>query len=98
MKTRKISFLILSLFCLSTAAIAAEPSIGLVNFPKCVTESKFGKQEQEAFEQVKSQMTTLISDLEKQRQQLFNCADLIFFGKFRNKNWEKINMTDNRDI
>ena len=49
-----------------------EPKFGIVNFSTCITESKYGKEEQASFEQVKTQMTTLISDLEKQLQEIAN--------------------------
>lgn len=41
-------------------------SYGIVNFSTCVVESKYGKREQETFETIKSQMVTIIGDIEKQ--------------------------------
>lgn len=46
----------------------AKSEIGIVNFTACVTESKLGKKEQEALENVKNQMTSLIKDIEQQLQ------------------------------
>lgn len=60
----------LFLLSLSTAAFAgdapAQQNIGIVDFAKCVTDSKPGKQEQSSFEALKNQMTTLLQDTEKQ--------------------------------
>ena len=57
----------MSLFCLKPfEGFSYDFSYGIVNFPTCVTESKYGKREQEAFETIKSQVITLISDIEKQ--------------------------------
>jgi len=63
------SFLIVcAIFALSTAAFAdtASPSIGIVNFSQCATDSKLGKQEHNSFEALKKQMTTLLDETEKQ--------------------------------
>ena len=62
-----LTFLTLGLCPLASAHAS---SIGLVNFSTCITESKYGKDEQASFEQVKTQMTTLISDLEKKLQEI----------------------------
>ncbi|MBS0651128.1 MAG: OmpH family outer membrane protein [Verrucomicrobia bacterium] len=52
---------------LATSAFAADaPSIGVVNFSNCVTDSKLGKQEQSSFDALKKQMSTLLEDTEKQ--------------------------------
>lgn len=52
---------------LTTSAFAADaPSIGVVNFSNCVTDSKLGKQEQSSFDALKKQMSTLLEDTEKQ--------------------------------
>ncbi len=61
----------LSLFVLATSlttsVFAADaPSIGVVNFSNCVTDSKLGKQEQSSFDSLKKQMSTLLEDTEKQ--------------------------------
>lgn len=44
--------------------------IGIVNFGTCVSESKLGKHEQEAMENIKNQMTHLIKDIEDQLKDL----------------------------
>lgn len=71
-----ISLLALGTFAMS--AEAKEEKIGIVNFATCITESKYGKQEQEAFESIKTQMTSLIEDSEKQLNEIaakFNDPD-----------------------
>lgn len=70
MNKKKISLLITLILCFCSIATAKDSTIGLVNFSTCITESKYGKEEQASFEQVKTQMTTLISDLEKQLQEI----------------------------
>ena len=52
MKKRQIFILLTTLFCLSSlnSFAAEEIPYGIVNFGNCVTESKYGKQEQESFE------------------------------------------------
>jgi len=87
MKKRQIFILLTTLFCLSSLNSFAkelpygeEIPYGIVNFPTCVTESKYGKQEQDAFENVKSQMTTLMVDIEKQLNEIatkFNDAEFV---------------------
>ena len=66
MKKRQIFILLTTLFCLTSLKSFAEIPYGIVNFPTCVTESKYGKQEQESFEKLREQMTTLMTDNEKQ--------------------------------
>lgn len=68
MKKRQIFILLTSLFCLTSLKSFAGEQIpyGIVNFSTCITESKFGKQEQENFEKLREQMTTLINDYNKQ--------------------------------
>lgn len=53
---------------LLTSGVAAESqgNIGIVNFATCITDSKFGKQEQASFEALKKQLSTLLEDTEKQ--------------------------------
>lgn len=71
MKYRFIPALLAALG-LSTAALTAEPasSFGIVNFGACVSDSKLGKQEQNSFESLKKQMTSLLEDTEKQLNDL----------------------------
>lgn len=69
---RRIFFLPLlaSVFFLLTPAFAQNSSAGIVNFTTCITESKFGVQEQEAFDEVKNKMSTMIADLEGQLREI----------------------------
>ncbi|MCH9631300.1 MAG: hypothetical protein S4CHLAM37_13220 [Chlamydiia bacterium] len=62
----------LCLLCAGKPALHAnsKKDIGIVNFATCVTESKLGKQEQEAMENIKNQMAHLIKDIEEQLQDL----------------------------
>ena len=41
-----------------------QPPFGTVNFQECITDSKYGKREQEQIETVKTQMDSLVKDLE----------------------------------
>ncbi|MCB1106631.1 MAG: OmpH family outer membrane protein [Chlamydiia bacterium] len=82
MKKRQVVILLISLLCLTSFKLSAEEKIpyGIVNFPNCVTESKYGKQEQESFEKLRSQMTTLMTDIEKQLNDIatkFNDPDFV---------------------
>lgn len=77
---RKSLFTLLTLIGLCTTGFTAakEPSVGVVNFNKCMTDSKLGKSEQESFESLKNQMTSLLQDNEKQINDLatkFNDPD-----------------------
>lgn len=82
MKKRQIFTLFISLFFLTSLKSFAEEKIpyGIVNFPSCVADSKHGKQEQEAFEKLREQMTTLMTDIDKQLNDIatsFNDPDFI---------------------
>lgn len=48
------------------SAHAQNSNAGIVNFTTCITKSKYGLQEQEAFEEAKNKMTSIMADLEKQ--------------------------------
>lgn len=64
---------LLMIAVLSASALVAGESaakVGVVNFATCVTDSKYGKQEQSSFESMKKQMTTLIEDNEKQLREI----------------------------
>ncbi len=50
-----------SLFALDPKAI-----VGVVNFTSCLTDSKFGKQEQQNLENIRKQMTSIIEETEKE--------------------------------
>ncbi|MDN3509487.1 MAG: OmpH family outer membrane protein [Candidatus Neptunochlamydia sp.] len=67
MKKRQIFILLTTLFCLSSfKSFTEEISYGIVNYGNCVINSKYGKQEQESFEKLREQMTKLMTDIEKQ--------------------------------
>lgn len=53
-----------------SAASAPQPSVGVVNFSQCLSDSKLGKQEHGSFEALKKQMTALLEDTEKQLNEL----------------------------
>lgn len=64
-------------FNLSNEGYAQEPSaqnqalrIGVVNTKKCLEESKLGKQEQAAFEKMKTQMESVLQEKEKTLEEL----------------------------
>ncbi|PCI78164.1 hypothetical protein COB21_01465 [Candidatus Aerophobetes bacterium] len=64
----------------SAAAHADALKVGIVNFEKCITESKFGKKEQENFDAVKTQMNAVMGDLQSQIQTMaddFNNPELM---------------------
>ncbi|PCI95818.1 hypothetical protein COB11_01085 [Candidatus Aerophobetes bacterium] len=67
-----LGLFVLCLLCAGKPALHADSKndIGIVNFATCVTESKLGKQEQEAMENIKTQMSHLIKDIEEQLQDL----------------------------
>ncbi len=77
---RKTLFSLLAIFGLCTSGFSAapQPSVGVVNFTNCMTESKLGQEEQKSFESLKSQMTSLVEDTEKQLTEMagkFNDAE-----------------------
>jgi len=51
-------------------AADSQGTFGVVNFASCISDSKYGKQEQESFENLRKQMSSLIEDTEKQLQDL----------------------------
>jgi outer membrane protein len=66
-----ISILIISIFGLSTAhAIDSRAVIGIVNFMTVITDSKYGKNEQEQLENIKKQWTTLIEETDKELKEI----------------------------
>jgi len=81
MKKPHLFLFILSLLCFSSLkSFAQDNPYGIVNFALCITESNHGKQEQEAFEKLKQQMTTLMTDIEKQLNEIavkFQDADFV---------------------
>ncbi|MBI3211538.1 MAG: OmpH family outer membrane protein [Simkania negevensis] len=67
MKIGKIFLSSLSILILySPFSYAAESLLGIVNFSRGISESTYGKQEQEGLEQMRSHLTTLMSDINKQ--------------------------------
>lgn len=72
MNKRQIFILLTSLFCLSSLKSFATEEIpyGIINFESCVTESKYGRQEQESFEKIREQMTSMMTDIEKQLNEI----------------------------
>lgn len=70
---------ILSFTAVKSFAKESSP-YGIVSFDLCITESKYGKQEQESLEKLKNQMATLMGDLEKQLTEIatkFQDADFV---------------------
>ena len=68
---RKLLLAVVAIIALNTSGFAAnktsaKTSVGVVNFTRCMSESKLGKQEQSSFEALKTQMTSLLEDTEKQ--------------------------------
>lgn len=69
----KFFFSTLTLLALCTGGFAnstPKNEIGIVNFATCMSDSKLGKQEQTAFENLKTQMNTLVQNTEKQLAEL----------------------------
>lgn len=66
---------------LATASVkAADAKAGIVNFATILSESKHGQNEQESFEALKKQMTSLLEDTEKQLNEIaqkFNDPDYV---------------------
>lgn len=55
-----------ALCCVSVTAAEKPATIGVVDFAKCIHDSKVGKKEQEQFESIKNQMQKAIEDLHAQ--------------------------------
>jgi len=55
-----------SVFFFLTSTYAQGNASGIVNFTTCITESKYGQQEQEAFDDVRNKITSIMTDLEGQ--------------------------------
>lgn len=66
---KQIIFSLLASFFLAATAFAVD-KIGVVNFSKCITDSKQGKQEQQNLEKMKEQWTKVIQDTEKELKAL----------------------------
>lgn len=69
---RKFIIATLATMGLSLAAQAGEPTptMGVVDFAKCVTDSKQGKQEQSSFDALKTQMSGVLQETEKQLSEI----------------------------
>ncbi|MGK5595031.1 MAG: OmpH family outer membrane protein [Parachlamydiaceae bacterium] len=72
-KLFKVSTLLLSCGLLLAATPAEPPAasqkvarVGLINFKKCIEESKIGKQEQETFEGMKKKMEEVLEEKDKE--------------------------------
>lgn len=59
-----------ALTCASLQLCAAEQKVGVVNFNNCITDSKLGKQEQNAFETMRKQFISLVEDTDKQLREV----------------------------
>lgn len=55
--------------CIVSSLYAAE-AISVVNFSTCITNSKYGKKEQENFENLRKQLATMIDDTEKELKEI----------------------------
>ena len=56
---------------ISGSSLAADNAVtGVVNFSSCVSDSKFGKQEQENFEALRKQMGSMIENTENQLKEI----------------------------
>lgn len=74
LKLQKMRFILaLALLSFSNAAFAAtDLEIGVVNFRKCVEQSKLGKEQQGNFEQLKEQMEKVLGEKEKVLNEMSN--------------------------
>lgn len=72
MKIKRFISMMIVLLAFSTSAFAIDthPLVGIVNFMTCITDSKFGKSEQEQLENIKKQWSTLIEETEKELKEL----------------------------
>lgn len=72
MKIKRIVTIIAIVFAFSTTAFAvdARPMFGIVNIMTCITDSKYGKNEQEQLENIKKQWTSLIEESEKELKEI----------------------------
>lgn len=71
MKKHRFLSLSLASCLLASPSFAAESgTLGVVNFNTCILESKAGKKEQENMEGIRSQMTHLIEETEKEIKEL----------------------------
>ena len=69
MKIKHIILSLIMLLAINTTVFAAQ-SFGVVNFMDCITESKYGKNEQQQLENIKKQWSELIEQTEKDLKEL----------------------------
>jgi Skp family chaperone for outer membrane proteins len=65
MKIKNIIFALAIFFTTTSFAMNSKSLIGVVNFMNCLTDSKYGKNEQEQLENIKKQWTQLIEQTDK---------------------------------
>lgn len=56
--------------CCASFSLSAGDATSIVNFSTCITNSKYGKKEQENFEALRKQLSSLIEDTEKEAKDL----------------------------
>lgn len=74
-KFQKMMIALTAAFCFSLVApqlSAVAPQVGVVNFRTCVENSKFGKQEQANFDNLRKQMEEVLEEKEKTLTELSN--------------------------
>ncbi len=77
MKIKRFISIVILLLAFSTSAFAIDtrPFIGIVNFMTCITDSKYGKNEQEQLENIKKQWSSLIEETEKELNEITSKFD-----------------------
>lgn len=60
----------IAVFCTAAFSLDAADATSVVNFSTCITNSKYGKKEQENFENLRKQLSTLIEDTEKEIKEI----------------------------
>jgi len=72
MKIKRFISITIVLLAFSTSAFSIDTRhlIGIVNFMTCITDSKYGKNEQEQLENIKKQWSSLIEETEKELNEI----------------------------
>lgn len=70
MKKTLMSVLAFGLLAQGNLQARDNTTFGVVNFTNCVSESKYGKKEQENFENLRNQVTSMIEESQKELQDL----------------------------
>jgi len=70
MKKHSFSALLFGLFLTGSAMAEDNLAIGVVNFASCITDSKTGKQEEEAVQNMRKQMASVAETTEKELKEL----------------------------